>query len=54
MNAAHLPDPQGTEGSDAPNAQDPAGQGVEGERGIPSVNRIRSMQSRVTTLLAIG
>jgi type IV secretion system protein VirB10 len=27
---------------------------VEGERGIPSVNRIRSMQSRVTTLLAIG
>jgi type IV secretion system protein VirB10 len=28
--------------------------GVEGERGIPSVNRIRSMQSRVTTLLAIG
>ncbi len=27
---------------------------VEGERGIPSVNRVRSMQSRVTTLLAIG
>jgi type IV secretion system protein VirB10 len=54
MNAAHVPEPQGTEGSDAPNAQDPAGQGVEGERGIPSVNRIRSMQSRVTTLLAVG
>ena len=27
---------------------------VEGERGIPSVNRVRSMQSRVTTVLAIG
>lgn len=27
---------------------------IEGERGIPSVNRIRSMQSRVTGVLAIG
>lgn len=27
---------------------------VKGERGIPSVNRIRSMQSRVTALLAAG
>jgi type IV secretion system protein VirB10 len=27
---------------------------LAGERGIPSVNRVRSMQSRVTTLLAIG
>jgi len=27
---------------------------VDGERGIPSVNRIRSMQSRVTSVLAIG
>lgn len=29
-------------------------QTIAGERGIPSVNRVRSMQSRVTTLLAIG
>ncbi|HVZ33602.1 MAG TPA: hypothetical protein VG963_14320, partial [Polyangiaceae bacterium] len=27
---------------------------VEGERGIPSVNRIRSIQSRVTGVLAVG
>jgi type IV secretion system protein VirB10 len=27
---------------------------LAGERGIPSVNRVRSMQSRVTTLLAFG
>jgi type IV secretion system protein VirB10 len=29
-------------------------EGVAGERGIPSVNRVRSMQSRVTSMLAIG
>jgi len=28
--------------------------GVAGERGIPSVNRVRSMQSRVTSVLAIA
>lgn len=28
--------------------------GVAGERGIPSVNRVRSMQSRVSSALAIG
>ena len=67
MNAAQQPDPQDSDESPASNAEgsrdpfgsprdsaDPTGQGVEGERGIPSVNRIRSMQSRVTTLLAIG
>lgn len=36
--------------SDAPEVVRP----VQGERGIPSVNRIRSMQSRVTALLAVG
>src|ERR1700738_497196 len=30
------------------------GENVEGERGIPSVNRVRSMQSRVTAVLAVG
>lgn len=67
MNAAHQPDPQDSDESPASNTEgsrdpfgsptdgtNPTGQGVEGERGIPSVNRIRSMQSRVTTLLAIG
>ena len=67
MNAAQQPDPQDSDESPASNAEGsrdpfgsptdgthPTGQGVEGERGIPSVNRIRSMQSRVTTLLAIG
>jgi type IV secretion system protein VirB10 len=29
-------------------------EGVAGERGIPSVNRVRSMQSRVTSMLAIA
>ena len=67
MNAAQQPDPQELNDSPASTSEgsrdpfggpadgvSPAGQGVEGERGIPSVNRIRSMQSRVTTLLAIG
>ena len=27
---------------------------IAGERGIPSVNRIRSMQARVTNVLAVG
>src|SRR5688500_11894512 len=31
-----------------------AAAGVAGERGIPSVNRVRSMQSRVSSALAIG
>lgn len=30
------------------------GEGVADERGIPSVNRIRSVQSRMTTMLGIG
>jgi type IV secretion system protein VirB10 len=29
-------------------------EGVEGERGIPSVNRVRSMQSRVTSVLGVA
>jgi type IV secretion system protein VirB10 len=33
---------------------DEARSGVVGERHIPSVNRVRSLQSRVSTLLAIG
>lgn len=67
MNAAQQPDPQElneSPSSTSEGSRDPfenptdstlsAGQRVEGERGIPSVNRIRSIQSRVTTLLAIG
>jgi type IV secretion system protein VirB10 len=68
MNTAHLPDPQDSETEahlsnlnaaphsirEGANGAGGAREGVEGERGIPSVNRIRSMQSRVTTLLAIG
>jgi len=34
-------------------AQD-AGEGIEGDRGIPFINRARSLQSRVSNLLAIG
>lgn len=47
----------GVNGQPAPQATDEAqgeSRGLPGERGIPSVNRVRSMQSRVTTLLAIG
>ncbi len=46
------------QGAGEPEAPDGAGgdgrAGIEGERGIPSVNRIRSMQSRVTTVFAIA
>ena len=42
----------GTPAAEAPAAQ-PAGT-IDDERGIPSVNRIRSMQSRVTSVLAVG
>jgi type IV secretion system protein VirB10 len=40
-----------SEGASEERARD---QEIVGERGIPSVNRIRSMQSRVTNLLAVG
>jgi type IV secretion system protein VirB10 len=46
--------------ADEPGVADPIGTAAErdreiaGERGIPSVNRLRSMQSRVTNVLAIG
>jgi type IV secretion system protein VirB10 len=39
--AQETPDPQGEEG------------GIAGERGIPSINRVRSVQSRVTSVLAV-
>jgi len=43
--------------ADGPPADEPAGSdgesGIAGERGIPSVNRVRSVQSRVTSLLAV-
>ena len=52
----------GGRSSDSPE-QDPAAedasdaiatsQSVEGERGIPSVNRIRTVQSRVTSILTV-
>ena len=35
-------------------AQDPSAQSVAGERGISSINRARSLQSRITNLLAMG
>lgn len=50
-------------GPEAPSAEAPSARshgraepisGVAGERGIPSVNRVRSMQSRVSSALAIG
>ncbi len=52
-----------TTGPEAPSADAPrdlsqerleSTSGVAGERGIPSVNRVRSMQSRVSSALAIG
>jgi type IV secretion system protein VirB10 len=44
-----------TNGGEATFSRRPASeQGVSDERGIPSVNRIRSVQSRVTALLSIG
>ena len=53
MNAA--PDGKGSELPDVsanPEAEDGAAH-IQGERHIPSVNRIRSLQSRVSTLLAL-
>jgi type IV secretion system protein VirB10 len=48
------PPPHGAAGG--PPADEPAGSdgesGIAGERGIPSVNRVRSVQSRVTSVLA--
>lgn len=38
----------------APNASGAAYPTIEGERGVPSVNRARSLQSRVSTILALG
>ena len=35
-------------------AEDAGAHGVEGERGIASVNQSRSLQSRVSNLLAMG
>ncbi len=37
-----------------PGMEQAAGSGVAGERGIPSVNRERSLQSRMSNLLALG
>lgn len=44
----------GREGSEAQGAGVAADTAVAGERGISSINRARSLQSRVTNLLAIG
>jgi type IV secretion system protein VirB10 len=35
-------------------AADPAAQPIAGDRGIPSINRARSVQSRLSSLLAVG
>lgn len=54
MNPA--PDRNESESRDAsasPEADEGAPQHIQGERHIPSVNRIRSLQSRVSTLLAV-
>ncbi|MGC2160931.1 MAG: hypothetical protein WA634_03385, partial [Silvibacterium sp.] len=39
---------------DSPEGQDPGVESVAGERGISSINRARSLQSRITNLLAMG
>ncbi len=39
--------------ADEPQASEGAEGGIPGERGIPSVNRVRSVQSRVTSVLAV-
>jgi type IV secretion system protein VirB10 len=46
--------PGGAPDGDARAAGDADGRGVEGERTIPSVNRERSIQSRISTALALG
>ena len=49
------PPPQGAAGgppADESTSSDDES-GVTGERGIPSVNRVRSVQSRVTSVLAV-
>jgi len=40
--------------SDSSQQRSESTSGVAGERGIPSVNRVRSMQSRVSSALAVG
>jgi type IV secretion system protein VirB10 len=57
--AAPAPDPvsaqpEADQGERVADQIDESVRGILGERGIPSVNRIRSMQSRVTTVLAVG
>jgi type IV secretion system protein VirB10 len=42
------------DGSDDASMRPADGEGVPDERGIPSVNRIRSVQSRMTAMLGIG
>ena len=42
--------PEEAEGAPAPNSKKEA---IDGDRGIPSINRARSVQSRVSSLLAI-
>jgi type IV secretion system protein VirB10 len=53
-NAAGLQAPSTEAQTDLPHERAESISGVAGERGIPSVNRVRSMQSRVSSALAIG
>jgi type IV secretion system protein VirB10 len=45
---------EGTKAAAPPADEQPAPETVAGERGIGSINRVRSLQSRVSNLLAIG
>jgi type IV secretion system protein VirB10 len=48
------PDTRAISTPDTTRATDLSEETIPGDRGIPSVNRVRSMQSRVTTVLAIS
>lgn len=51
---AGAPESSGADSLSDPSPARPASSGVAGERGIPSINRVRSLQSRVSGALAIG
>src|SRR5687768_9382918 len=55
LERTETPDASGADAQrDLSHERPEAASGVTGERGIPSVNRVRSMQSRVSSALAIG
>jgi type IV secretion system protein VirB10 len=48
------PEPNAVAGADSLGTPDLPEEGISGDRGIPSINRVRSVQSRVTSVLAIS